>query len=106
MFNEVQQNWLGYSVVGNKGHALGMQFAKALHGNLNTVFQNFGEESVTKGTHLEKLCLVKDGVGRDNISDFVTNLIKNFLLEYTQEFAKRYINQKLLGTFRVTEILF
>ncbi len=106
MFSEVQQNWLGYSVIGNKGHALGMKFAEALHGNLNTVFQNFGEENITRGAHLEKLCLVKDGVGRDNISDFVTNLIKHFLLEYTQKFTKRYIDKRLTRTFRVKKSYF
>jgi len=85
MFSEVKQNWFGYSLVGNSGSGLGIKFAHALNNNLHTVFLDFGEEQVTKGSHLEKLCLIKDGVGRDNISDFTTNLIKDYLLNYTQD---------------------
>lgn len=87
IFSEVKQNWLGYSLVGNSGSGLGIKFARALNNNLHTIFVDFGEEQVTKGSHLEKLCLFKDGVGRDNISDFTMNLIKEYLLNYTQEFA-------------------
>jgi len=91
-FPEVRQTWLGFSVSGNRGHGLGVDFARSLHNNLNQLFPEFGKEKVTKGSHLEKLCLVRDGVGRDNISDFTTNLIHAFLAEYTQEFARRYID--------------
>jgi len=59
MFSEVKQNWLGYSLVGNSGSGLGIDFARALHENLYTVFSNFGNENVTQGSHLEKLCLIK-----------------------------------------------
>lgn len=90
-FPEVRQNWLGYSRVGNSGSGLGLDFAWSLYKNLATVFRDFGEESVTRGSHLEKLCLVKDGVGRDNISDFTVNLIKKFLAEYTQDFARQFL---------------
>ena len=86
-FPEVKQNWFGLSKAGNEGRGLGIDFAKALHRNLNNVFKDFGNEVVTRSSHLEKLCLIRDGVGRDNISDFTTNLIKQFLAEYTQEFA-------------------
>lgn len=91
MFPEVRQTWLGYSLVGNGGSGLGPDFARATHDNLGKVFTNFGEEQVTKGSHIEKLCLFADGVGRDNISDFTTNLIKRYLLEYTQEFARQHV---------------
>jgi hypothetical protein len=90
-FREVRQTWLGYSLVGNGGRGLGMDFAKALSTNLAAVFSDFGQETVTKGSHLEKLCLIAEGVGRDNISDFATNLIKHFLLEYTQKFARDFL---------------
>lgn len=92
LFPEVKQNWLGFSRVGNSGAGLGTKFATALNNNLSTIFTDFGVEQVTKGSHLEKLCLVKDGVGKDNISDFTTNLIKGFLCEYTQSFANLHID--------------
>jgi hypothetical protein len=91
VFSEVKQTWLGYSVLGNRGSGLGRDFASALNRNLNTIFTDFGNEKIARGSHLEKLCLVRDGVGRDNISDFTTNLIKGFLLEYTQTFARQHI---------------
>lgn len=94
LFPEVKQNWLGYSKVGNSGAGLGSKFATALNGNLATIFKDFGSEKVTKGSHLEKLCLIKEGVGKDNISDFTTNLIKGYLCEYTQEFATAHLDDK------------
>lgn len=105
-FKEVEQNWLGFSVAGNKGSALGMDFARALNENLNKIFQEFGQEKITKSSHLEKLCLIKEGVGKDNISDFATNLIKEFLLEYTQTFAHSHIDKSLRGEFRVPRTRF
>jgi len=105
-FREVKQNWLGFSVVGNGGSGLGMDFAKALHSNLNTIFASFGNEQITKGTHIEKLCLIKDGVGRDNISDFTTNLIKHFLLSYTQEFTRQYIPAQMSRLWPVEKVTF
>lgn len=95
MFSEVKQNWLGFSLVGNNGSGLGMDFARALAENLESLCANFGSEQVTKDSHLEKLCLIKGGVGKDNISDFTTNLIKKYLLEYTERFARQNIDPKL-----------
>jgi len=93
LFPEVKQNWLGFSKVGNGGSGLGEKFASAMNDNLSTIFTNFGSEQITKSSHLEKLCLVKDGVGKDSISDFTTNLIKGFLCEYTETFASEYIDK-------------
>src|SRR5205823_6047092 len=67
-FSEVKQNWLGYSATGNRGSALGPDFAQALNKNLHTIFQDFGQPGIARGNHLEKLCLISDGVGRDRIS--------------------------------------
>lgn len=105
-FSEVRQNWLGFSRTGNAGSGLGMDFAKALHANLNTVFSSFGTENVTRSSHLEKLCLIRSGVGRDNISDFTTNLIKAFLLEYTQEFACKFLKASQRRSFAVARAVF
>lgn len=105
-FPEVKQNWLGYSKVGNRGSGLGQKFAFALHGNLNSIFQNFGDEEITKSSHLEKLCLIKDGVGRDNISDFTTNLITGFLCEYTQKFAFKFMSSNRIQKTIVQHVRF
>lgn len=94
-FSEVRQNWLGFSLVGNGGSGLGEGFANALSGNLADLFADFGEEKITKGSHVEKVCLVQGGVGRDNISDFTTNLIKDFLCRYTEAFALAHIDAGL-----------
>lgn len=90
-FPEVKQTWLGFSIEGNQGSGLGIDFARALHENLHRLFPKFGAETITKGSHLEKVCLIREGVGRDNISDFVTNLIKDFLFSYTGAFAKQHL---------------
>jgi hypothetical protein len=105
-FSEVKQNWFGYSKNGNKGAGLGKEFANSLNINLHHIFTNFGSESISKSSHLEKLCLIKDGIGRDLISDFSTNLIKGFLLEYTEKFAKDNINENLLKEFMVDKVKF
>lgn len=105
-FPEVSQNWLGFSRKGNKGSGLGADFATVLHRNLHRVFRDFGSESITRGSHLEKLCLLGGGVGRDHLSDFTTNLIKSHLLEYTQTFAKKHIDPKLRRTFAVDKVSF
>jgi len=105
-FPEVEQNWLGFSVSGNRGRGLGNSFAVSLYENLGTIFSTFGKENVTKGSHLEKLCLIKDGVGRDNISDFTTNLIKEYLLNYTEIFANKYLNKKYLKSVIVEKVRF
>lgn len=105
-FPEVKQNWLGFSHTGNAGHGLGRGFAQALHRNFSTVFRDFGEETITQSSHLEKLCLVRSGVGRDTISDFTTNLIKQFLAEYTQTFAQTYIYPDMRRRVAVPKVKF
>lgn len=105
-FPEVKQNWLGFSIKGNNGRGLGNDFAKALNKNLNSVFRNFGEETITRSSHLEKLCLISGGVGRDNISDFTTNLIKYFLATYTQEFALKNLSTNQIKSVTVNKVKF
>lgn len=105
-FKEVKQNWLGYTILGNGGHGPGPDFAFALHGALGTLMADFGEETITAGTHLEKLCLIKSDVGRDNISDFTTNLIKDYLLKYTERFARKHLAATDCHTFPVARATF
>jgi hypothetical protein len=105
-FPEVRQNWLGFSKAGNRGSGLGRDFAAALHRNLHRVFRDFGAETITRSSHLEKLCLLGDGVGRDHLSDFTTNLIKHHLLEYTQDFVRRHIRPEFRTTFAIDKVSF
>jgi FMN phosphatase YigB (HAD superfamily) len=105
-FSEVGQTWLGFSRTGNRGRGLGMKFARALNRNLNTIFASFGKEKVTQGSHIEKLCLIEDGVGRDNISDFTTNLIKEHLLEFTQTFARQYLPSTQRKRYAIAKVRF
>lgn len=106
MFPEVKQNWLGFTQEGNSGSGLGLKFAIALNKNLGVIFSDFGEERVTEDSHLEKLCLINSGVGKDNISDFTTNLIKEYLLSYTREFALKYLDKSYLKDFMVSRVRF
>lgn len=105
-FQEVKQTWLGFSLGGNRGSGLGPKFAKALDRNFSRLFGDDMGVSVTISKHLEKLCLISDGVGRDNISDFTTNLIKGYLLTFTQDFARRYLLPSQCGTFPVLRVRF
>jgi hypothetical protein len=105
-FPEVSQNWLGFSKTGNRGSGLGRMFAEGLHRSLHRVFKDFGNEIITRGSHLEKLCLIADGVGRDHLSDFTTNLIKGYLLDYTQTFAREHIHPSMRAVFAIEKVSF
>lgn len=105
-FPEVKQTWLGYSEIGNSGRGPGIEFARALNNNLSGVFSDFDKKAICRSAHLEKLCLIKENAGKDSISDFVTNLIKGFLLGYTEKFAKKYIDGSKLKNHSVSHVNF
>lgn len=105
-FSEVKQTWLGFSLSGNDGCGMGNDFANSLYEGLNSIFKNFGKEKITKGHHMEKLCLISPRVGRDKISDFTTNFAKQYLLEYTQNFAKIYLRPEQCKEFSVGRVCF
>jgi hypothetical protein len=105
-FSEVKQNYLGFTYMGNSGRGLGDKFAHSLNTNLSRLFTSFGKETITQSSHLEKLCLISKGVGRDTISDFVTNLIKEFLLRYTQEFTIKNIRDEFKTRVTVPRVRF
>ncbi|MDO8412487.1 MAG: hypothetical protein Q7S51_01710 [Gallionellaceae bacterium] len=100
-FPEVKQNWLGLSKWGNNGKGLGPKFARNLVTAFHGFYANFGNEDITSSSHIEKLTLVGAGIGRDFISDFTTNLMLEHLLEYTQKFARLYLQKSKLKKFSV-----
>lgn len=105
-FSEVKQTWLRFSLSGNAGCGMGNDFAHSLYTGLGSIFKNFGKEKITKGHHMEKLCLISPRVGRDKISDFTTNFAKYYLLEYTQNFARTYLESRFCKEFSVSKVYF
>ena len=105
-FKEVKQNWLGFTEGGNAGHGLGMKFAHSLHLALGDVLCSLGDETITESSHLEKVSLIQSGVGRDSISDFTTNLIKHYLLAYTESFALAHLSTEQTRKVQVARAVF
>ena len=100
-FPEVKQNWLGVSKWGNKGRGLGPKFARDLTKAFKGFYRNFGQEEILESSHIEKLTLVGSGIGKDFISDFTTNLALEYLLAYTETFAKKHLNGNQRRNFSV-----
>ncbi len=100
-FPEVKQNWLGVCKWGNKGRGLGPKFAKSLIKAFRGFYRNFGEEEILESAHIEKLTLVGSGIGRDFISDFTANLGLEYLLKYTERFAKKHLKPNQRARFNV-----
>lgn len=102
-FSEVPNNWLGYSLVGNKGLALGQKYAEFLYNNIAFAINTNG---ISKSGHIEKILLLYDGSGKDKISDLTVNMIKGYLCDYTEKFAKEYIDSKYLKKLPVEKAYF
>lgn len=102
-FSEVPNNWLGFSLYGNKGLALGQKYANFLYENIAFAVNT---HSISKSTHIEKVMLLYEGSGKDKISDLTVNLIKGFLCEYTETFALKYIKKEFLEKFPVEKAYF
>lgn len=104
-FPEVNEVWLGFSKKGNKGLGLGTFFAKELNENLVGIFDG-NNNDITESVHIEKLCIVGERVGADKVSDFTLNLIKQYLVKYTEEFTTKNIDKKYTSKFRVKKLYF
>lgn len=102
-FKEVPNNWLGYSLEGNKGLALGQKYAEFLYNNIAFAINTNG---LTQSGHIEKIMLLYEGSGKDKISDLTVNLIKGYLCEYTEKFAMEYIDSKCLKRLPVEKAYF
>jgi len=105
-FSEIKQNWLGYSVTGNKGSGLGMDFGMSMSSNIHLVYNDLNKETITVSSHIEKVGLFEIGIGKDCISDFTCNLIKSYLLEYTENFAKLYLDKSQVKRIHVGKVYF
>ena len=57
-FSEVPNNWLGFSLDGNKGLALGHKFAQFLYENIAFALETHG---ISKSSHIEKVMLLYEG---------------------------------------------
>lgn len=104
-FPEIKQTWLGVSIFGNRGRGLGTDFARKLHRNLRVIYPP-SQQVVSATSHFEKIALFEKGVGHDQISDFTTNLIIEFLAEYTQKFARQYLSSHQRDVFAVRRASF
>jgi len=100
-FPEIKQNWLGLCKWGNNGRGLGPKFARDLIKAFRGFYSNFGNETVSSSSHIEKLTLVGAGIGRDFISDFTANIMLEYLLGFTQEFALNHLQENQRKEFSV-----
>lgn len=100
IFSEVKEVWLWFSKNGNKWLWLNKTFALELKNNLDKLIDN-NASNITKTYHLEKLCLIWDRVWADKISDFTLNIIKSYLIDYTEKFSEKNIDKSLLQSFTV-----
>lgn len=75
-----------------RAEGLGPLFANALNESIPRIVGVEGEAAATRSNHLEKVALLRPRVGKDNISDFATNLIKHYLVDYTEKFAKQFLD--------------
>ncbi|EKE28192.1 MAG: hypothetical protein ACD_3C00086G0036 [uncultured bacterium (gcode 4)] len=104
IFSEVKEVWLWFSKNSNLWIWLNKHFANELKNNLSSLLNSGG--GITKSSHLEKLCLIWDRVWADKISDFTINLIKSFLIDYTQKFAEKNIDEKFFCDFNIPRSVF
>ena len=107
LFQEVKELWLGYCEYGNEGSGPGIKFGQRLFDNLSKLDIFTGNKSeLIKSEHIEKITLLDPGIGKDCISDLTANLIKPYLLEYTQSFSEKYLDDSRCGTFSVKHASF
>ena len=60
-FSEIPNNWFGFSLVGNKGLALGKKYAQFLYNNIEFALDTHG---ISQGQHIEKAMLLYEGSGK------------------------------------------
>lgn len=101
-FKEVKENWLGVSKIGNCGNALGDAFANELVSSIGGVCDDNG---ITSDVHIEKMYLVKRGVGKDKISDWTMNLLLGFLPTTQKGLQKNILSRRNVKSSKCANIL-
>lgn len=102
-FKERRQNWLGLAKNGNKGLALGIDFANELASKIGNICNT---KNLSDSIHIEKMFLLNRGVGRDKISDMVTNILFYFFIKYTEEFAIQHIGKEFCSNISIPHAKF
>jgi hypothetical protein len=77
---EPREIGLGYTKAGTAGSGIGPELAK----EIVFTFQNSPALLSRRIRHIEEIQLICPGVGPDRISDIAANVLKRFLIEYTQ----------------------
>jgi len=81
-FKEVPENLLGYSNYGSKGSGMGKAFSQEVF-NAMIELIDMGLEDI--GSYLSTFEMFVEGIGRDRISDMISNILKEDLITYTRK---------------------
>lgn len=83
-FPEVKEIGLGYTRGGKRGSGVGTHLSGLI---LDTL--SHSPALLERGVkHVEEMQLLSTGIGADRVSDIAANVLKSFLLEYTQKQAE------------------
>jgi len=86
LFPEVSELCLGYVSSGTSGAGTGTGFSRVIAaGILHSI-----SVGITQVDHFEEIGLLHEGIGCDRISDISANLLREELVQYTQQICKQY----------------
>lgn len=86
LFREPRELCLGYTSQGTDGAGSGLVFARAI---ASAIADAIGR-GITHPRHFEELGILNEGIGADRISDITCTVLKERLVAYTQEIARRH----------------
>lgn len=85
-FPEPYELGLGYTARGTKGAGSGVNFAARMVDGIAVAIA----AGLTNPEHIEEIGILNEGIGADRISDATANIIKEQLIIYTQDIAKKH----------------
>lgn len=86
IFREPSELCLGYTSQGTAGAGSGLGFARLMAGAIAAAIKR----GLHHPRHFEELGILHEGIGSDRISDATCTILKQRLIEYTQEIAARH----------------